>query len=199
MADVYVNGRDYNDSRGLEQPAPSSGVPSDGLHTVQPERGLEPGNPNLSGAAPQVEKKGMADKVKGLLGGVMKGHHDKTGSAVASSVGHTPESSLHGTGAGNEYTGHSLDPTAAPVGNNFRQQGSNDENKRTRSGSPGPWPHPTNPRSPMRHTNAHSGATLSDDRGNLQPGPQEDSVKKEGFLSKIMDKLHSPRSPKSKH
>lgn len=198
-ADVNVNGRDYNENRGLGQPAPSSAVPSDGKHTAQPERGLEPGNPNLTGGTPPAEKKGMADKVKGLLGGVRKGHHNKTGSAVGSGVGHTPESSPYGTAAGNEYTGHSLDPTAAPVGNNFRQEGRNDENKKTLSGSPGPWPHPTNPRAPMGHTNAHGGATLSDEHGNLHPGPQADSVKKEGFLSKIMDKLHTPRSPKSQH
>lgn len=191
---------DYNEDRGVGQPAPWSAEPSDGLHTAQPERGLEPGNPNLTGATPTAEKKGMADKVKGLLGSVMKGHQSKTESAVGSGVGHTPESSPHGTAASNEYTGHSaLDPTAAPAGNNFRQEGRRSENKKTSSGSPGPWPHPTNPRSPMGHTNTHGGATLTDEHGNLQQGPQADSVKKEGFMSKIMDKLHSPRSPKSQH
>ena len=189
-ADVNVNGRDYNDGRGLGQPAPSSAVPADGLHTAQPERELKTGNPNLVGSAAPAEKKGIADKVKGLLGGVMKGHQNTTGSAVGSGVGNTPESSPYGTAAGNEFTGHSLDPTAAPVGNNFRQ----DENKKT---TLGPWPHPTNPRYPMGHTNADGGATLTDEHGNLHPGPQQDSVKKEGFFSKIMDKLHSPRSPKS--
>jgi hypothetical protein len=188
MATADARGRDYNENRELDEPTLTSAVPSEGTHTTQPERGLEPGNPNLVGAKPAAEKQGVADKVKGLLGGVMKGHHNKTGSPVGSGVGHTPESA-------SEYTGHSLDPTAAPVGNNFSQEG----DKKTISGSPGPWPHPTNPRAPTGHTDAHGGATLSDEHGNLHPGPKADSVKKEGFLSKIMDKLHSPRSPKSQH
>lgn len=189
---VDFNGRDSNEDRGLGQPAPSSAVPTSGDHTEQPERELKPGDPNLIGAAPRAEPKklGMVDKVKGLFEGVKKGQHHKTGSGVGSGVGHTPESSPYGTAADNhEFTGHSLDPTAAPVGNNFRQQG---------AGSPGPWPHPTDPRSsPMGHTNAQGGATLTDEHGNLHPGPKDDGVKREGFLSKIMDKLHSPRSPKN--
>lgn len=178
MADADVN---FN--------GPTSAVPAAGAHTEQPERELRPENPNLVGAAPPAARKGMMDKVKGLFEGVKKGHNQKTGSAVGSGVGHAPHSSPYGTAADNqEYTGHSLDPTAAPVGNNFRKQD---------GGSPGPWPHPTNPRSHMGHTNAQGGATLTDEHGNLHPGPQDDGVKKEGFLSKIMDKLHSPRSPKN--
>lgn len=184
--------------RGLDQPTATSAVPSDGAHTTQPERGLEPGDSNLIGAKPAAEKQGIADKVKGLLGGVMKGRHDRagsgSGSGVGSGVGHSSESTPHGTAAhANEYTGHTLDPTAVPAGSNF------DQKKGSSGSSPGPWPHPTNPRAHTGHTNAHGGATLSDEHGNLHPGPESDSVKKEGFISKIMDKLHSPRSPKTQH
>lgn len=191
MATTDVHGREVNENRGLDEPTVTSAAPSGGTHTTQPERGLEPGSPSLAGAKPAAEKQGMADKVKGFLGGIMKGHHNKTGSPA----GHAPESTPHGAAATNEYTGHSLDPTAAPVGDNFKQEG----DKKTRSGSPGPWPHPTDPRVRTGHTEAHGEATLSDEHGNQHPGPQADSVKKEGFLSKIMDKLHSPRSPKSQH
>lgn len=189
-ADVDFKGRESNEDRGLGQPSPTSAVPAEGAFTEQPERDLKPGNPSLVGAAPPAAKKGMVDRVKGLFEGVKKGHHgQQTTSAVGSGVGHTPDSSPYGTAAHNpEFTGHSLDPTAAPAGNNFKPQGAR---------SPGPWPHPTNPRSPAGHTNSQGGAVLADEHGNVHPGPREDSAKKEGFLSKIKEKLHSPRSPKS--
>lgn len=50
-------------------------------------------------------------------------------------------------------------------------------------------PQPTNP---TGVTNAQGGAILGD-HGNLHEGPRDDTVKKEGFVSKIMDKLHSPK------
>jgi hypothetical protein len=182
MADTDVA---FNEDRGLGQPGASSAVPAAGAHTEQPERELKPGNSNLTGGAPAGPKKGLVDKVKDLFDGVKKGRHNNTGSAVGSGVGYSPDSSPYGTAADNQgFSGRALDPTAAPAGNNFRQQG---------AGSPGPWPHPTNP----RHSHGQGGATLTGEHSNLYPGPQDDGVKKEGFLSKIKDKLHSPRSPRS--
>lgn len=180
MADATAafDERTSTEDRGVAVPAASA-------HTEQPERLLEPGNPNLAGAGqPSAAKKpGMMDKVKGLFEDAKKGYNQKTGSGA----GHSPDPSPYGTAADTqEYGGHSLDPTAAPVGDNFKQQGAK---------SPGPWPHPTDPR--VGHTNAQGGATLADEHGNLHPGPQDDGVKKEGFMAKIMDKLHSPRSPKT--
>lgn len=52
------------------------------------------------------------------------------------------------------------------------------------------YPQPTNP---TGVTNAQGGAVLGDHHGNAHQGPRDDTVKKEGFVSKIMDKLHSPK------
>lgn len=190
--DVDVQGKGLNEGRGVDQPTASSAVPTDDSFTAQPEKQLNPGDPNLVGAAPPAEKKSMVDKVKDLFGGVKKDHHHSPHSSAGSGVGATPESSPYGTTSGDGFTGHSLDPTGPPVGNDF---GKDEGHKKASSGAPGPWPHPTNPRG---ETNAHGGATLTDNQGHLNPGPQEDSVKKEGFLSKIMDKLHNLKSPKNK-
>lgn len=46
---------------------------------------------------------------------------------------------------------------------------------------------------PTGVTNAQGGAVLGDHRGNVYEGPRDDNEKKEGFMSKIMDKLHSPK------
>jgi len=51
-------------------------------------------------------------------------------------------------------------------------------------------PQPTNP---TGVTNEQGGAALGDPHGNVHEGPRDDNVKKEGFMSKIMDKLHSPK------
>lgn len=186
MADTTAafDERTSTEDRGVAVPAASS-------HTEHPERLLEPGNPNLAGAGQPATARtpGMMDKVKGLFEDAKKGYNQKTGSGA----GHSPDPSPYGTAADTQgYGGHSLDPTAAPVGDNFKQQPAV---KSPRAKSPGPWPHPTDPR--VGHTNAQGGATLADEHGNLHPGPRDDGVKKEGFMSKIMDKLHTPRSPKT--
>jgi hypothetical protein len=46
---------------------------------------------------------------------------------------------------------------------------------------------------PTGVTNAQGGAVLGDNQGNVHEGPRDDIEKKEGFVSKIMDKLHSPK------
>jgi hypothetical protein len=48
-------------------------------------------------------------------------------------------------------------------------------------------PQPTNP---TGVTNAAGGAVLGDHHGNIHEGPRDDGVKKEGVVSKLMDKLH---------
>lgn len=58
--------------------------------------------------------------------------------------------------------------------------------RRSSDQSPSAWPRPTNP---MAGTNTNGGAPLTD---HVQEGPRDDSVKKEGFLAKIKEKLHSP-------
>lgn len=58
------------------------------------------------------------------------------------------------------------------------------------SGDPQPQPQPMNP---TGATNAEGGAVLQDHHGKVHEGPRDDTVKKEGFVSKIMDKLHSPK------
>lgn len=50
------------------------------------------------------------------------------------------------------------------------------------------------PTNPTGMTNAQGGAVLGDHHGNVHQGPRDDTVKKEGFVSKIMDKLHSPKN-----
>lgn len=72
---------------GIGQPSSTSAAPTTDVHTAQPERDLEPGNPNLTGAAPPAEKRGIADKVKGMLGSG-GGHHHKQNSDA--SVGGLP-------------------------------------------------------------------------------------------------------------
>jgi hypothetical protein len=173
--------QDYEEERGVGQPADKSALPTGDSYTSQPERNLQPGDPNLVGGAPPAEKKGMAEKVKGLFGGMKKGHHEDTHSAVGSGVGHTPESSPYGTGSGDEYTGRSLDPTGAPGRDGeFRDEDASDEGV----------PHPTNPQGV---TNEQGGAALTDEHGNLKPGPHQNAVKREGVLSKIKDKLHGSK------
>jgi hypothetical protein len=49
------------------------------------------------------------------------------------------------------------------------------------------------PTNPTGVTNAQGGAVLGDHQGNVYEGPRDDIEKKEGFVSKIMDKLHSPK------
>ena len=169
-----MDGQGYEEEgeRGIGQPADRSALPTGDSYTSQPERGLQPGDPNLSGGDPPAEKKGMAEKVKGLFGGMKKGHHDDTDSAVGSGVGHTPESSPYGTGAGDDYTAQSLDPTRAP-GGEFSNQNASDEGV----------PHSTNEQ--------QGGAALTDEHGNLKS--HQDAVKREGIISKIKDKVHGSK------
>ena len=49
------------------------------------------------------------------------------------------------------------------------------------------------PTNPTGVTNAQGGAVLADHQGIVHEGPRDDTEKKEGFMSKIMDKLHSPK------
>lgn len=46
------------------------------------------------------------------------------------------------------------------------------------------------PTNPTGVTNAAGGAVLGDHHGNIHEGPRDDGVKKEGVVSKLMDKLH---------
>jgi hypothetical protein len=46
---------------------------------------------------------------------------------------------------------------------------------------------------PAGVTNPHGGAVLGDHQGNIYEGPRDDNEKKEGFVSNVMDKLHSPK------
>jgi hypothetical protein len=46
------------------------------------------------------------------------------------------------------------------------------------------------PTNPTGVTNAAGGAVLGDHHGNIHEGPRDDDVKKEGVVSKLMDKLH---------
>lgn len=61
--------------------------------------------------------------------------------------------------------------------------------RRSSDQSPSAWPRPTNP---TAVTNTNGGATLTDHQGHVQEGPRDDSVKKEGFLAKIKEKLQGP-------
>lgn len=72
---------------GIGQPSSASAAPTGDAHTAQPERDLEPGNPNLTGAAPAPAKRGIADKVKGMLGSAGGHHHKQNNDA---SVGGLP-------------------------------------------------------------------------------------------------------------
>ena len=176
-----MDGQDYEED-GRLGPAEKIALPSEDTHTSQPERNLQPGDPNLVGGAPPAEKKGMADKVKGLFGGMKKGHHEAdTDSAVGSGVGHTPDASPYGTPDGDDYNGRSLDPTGAPAGaSEFRSEDATDDGV----------PHPTDPEGV---TNDQGGAALTDEKGNLKPGPHQKAVKREGIVSKIKDKLHGSK------
>jgi hypothetical protein len=185
-------------------------------------------NPNMASPAAAHEKKGMAEKVKGLLGGL--GHKQSpeasphqqsggggvygdatptTGNAESTKVGCLDKiKSKAGIGHGEQQhhnQGAVTDPSASPDFNGGT-------NINSSAAVHGGWPHPTNPRdqsasppnpnqamadpqptNPTGVTNAQGGAVLDDQHGNVQEGPRDDHVKKEGIVSKIMDKLHSPK------
>jgi len=248
---------------GIGQPSSASATPTGDAHTAQPERDLEPGNPNLTGAAPPAEKRGIADKVKGMLGsagghhhkqnndasvgglprpqapvfgddnnnnnntggsrsdtkvgcldrikGKVQGHHRNSaqgtsgGPAIFSRSSSSSSSSSSNSGSGVPLTSFHLDPTGPPpleedlnsrenaqsteMNGGGRHHRTNIGGRRSSDQSPSAWPRPTNP---MAGTNTNGGATLNDHQGHVQEGPRDDSVKKEGFLAKIKEKLHSP-------
>jgi hypothetical protein len=249
-----------NDVRPLQTSAEPTGV----AHTRQPEKDLQPGDPNLTGAAPVSEKKGIADKVKGLLGGHKQqqqhgnvtdhtqqhqpgvygdatpgtgttdtkvgcldkikgmaagagGHGHTQGNTPVHTQEHTPgsttESPYSSQGAAPTGVGHNLDPTGPAPGQAGHQAFEHGRTERSPYDSVGAgpgsspdfnggtnvnssaavhggWPQPTNP---VGLTNSQGGAVLGDRHGNVHEGPRDDTVKKEGFISKIMDKLHSPK------
>lgn len=177
-------------------------------------------NPNMATPAPH-EKKGMAEKVKGLLGG--HGHkttdaaHQNgvygdatpaTGNAQSTRVGCLDKiKSRAGIGHAEQHhhQGDVTDPSASPDFNGGT-------NINSSAAVHGGWPHPTNPHqsvssppnpnqamadpqptNPTGVTNTEGGAVLGDEHGNVHQGPRDDHVKKEGLVSKIMDKLHSPK------
>lgn len=124
----------------------------------------------------------MAEKVKGLFGGMKKGHHEEIpDSTVGSGVGHTPESSPYGTNVTDaEYKGQqSLDPTGPDTagGAGFRNDDIARDERPEFAGT----------------TNDQGGAALTDENGNLKPGPHQDAVKREGIFSKIKDKMHGSK------
>lgn len=249
-----------NDVRPLQTSAEPTGV----AHTRQPEKDLQPGDPNLMGAAPVSEKKGIADKVKGLLGGHKQqqqhgnvtdhtqqhqpgvygdatpgtgstetkvgcldkikglaagagGHGHTQGNSPVHTQEHTPgsttESPYSSQGVAPTGVGHNLDPTGPAPGQAGPQAFEHGRTERSPYDSVGAgpgtspdfnggtnvnssaavhggWPQPTNP---VGSTNSQGGAVLGDRHGNVHEGPRDDTVKKEGFMSKIMDKLHSPK------
>jgi hypothetical protein len=201
----------------------------------------------MAGASP--EKKGIADKVKGLLGGhghkTDAAHHQPsvygdatpaTGTAESTrvgcldklkaktGVGHglAPEQTRAHGGVlpGHHNAGGYTDPSASPDFNGGT-------NVNSSAAVHGGWPHPINPNqtagmgalsephhnhathnhptglpnpfagpqptNPTGVTNSEGGAVLGDQHGNVYEGPRDDNEKKEGFVSKIMDKLHSPK------
>lgn len=136
---------------------------------------------------------------------------DGTGAGVGKMSGMNPE----GVG-GNDYItggggapGYEARTETAPYGRGpqstntqnygVRNTGFNSGSNVNESGAVhGGWPHPTDPRTvPGGVTNDQGGAVLTDAHGNLAEGPRDDNVKKEGFMGKIMDKLHSPKSTPS--
>jgi len=172
--DVENFGQDYNADRGIGQPSPLSAEPTITGRVAKPERELETGHPSLTGAAPEEEKKGMGEKVKGLVGGMKKHHGQEPG------FGHHRDGSPYGTGAedvakhpynkDSSYgTGASLDPTGPPAGSAFGEEdvGSAD------------------PDSSDEKPNQKYGA-VTDEQGNIP----KDLAKKDNFVHKIMDKLH---------
>lgn len=99
----------------MEQQHEGFGHPAtdaEGATTAQPERELQPGNPILMGAAPAEEKKGIAGRVKGIVGrhgrkkhGAQNQEHDavaeggilqKIKAKASSKVGHGQDGSKHG-------------------------------------------------------------------------------------------------------
>lgn len=82
----------------------SPAINADGATTTQPERDLQPGDPNLLGAAPAEEKKGIKGRVKGLIGrhGRRKdaltppGKAAKMREKVERKVGHEKDQEKHG-------------------------------------------------------------------------------------------------------
>ena len=188
VAGAAMDREDNEEETGIGQPANTSALPTRDNRTSQPERDLQPGDPNLVGGAPAEKKKGMAEKVKGLFHG-MKGHQEPDeDSAVGSGVGRTPESSPYGTGATDpDHTGHSIDPTGAPAGAAFGNRGAPPD------AHPDASDENTASTTPQGVTNDQGGAALTDEHGNLKPGPAQDDVKHEGILSKIKDKLHGSK------
>lgn len=129
-----LDGQGYDDEERVR--AVSFAAPTADSFTSQPERDLQPGDPNLTGGAPPDEKKTMAEKVKGLF---KKGHHD-------------------------DDDGDADSTDASPSAPHLQ-------------GVPG----------------EQAGAALTDEHGNLKPGPHTDSVKRETIITKIKDKLHGSK------
>jgi hypothetical protein len=219
----------------------------DYVTTTQPAHNHYPGDPNMVGAAPRDEKKGIADKVKGLLGG--HGHKTSdahanhqpgvygdatasTGTAQSTQVGCLDKLKAktgvgHGlapeqTRANRAATGHAMDPVGTGYGHAdapYSPDHNGGMNINSSAAVHGGWPYPTNPNqvgsgsgglptnlnqvesgyggphptNPTGVTNPEGGAVIKDHHGNVHEGPRDDSEKKEGFVSKIMDKLHPPR------
>ncbi|KAG0590551.1 hypothetical protein M758_1G098000 [Ceratodon purpureus] len=102
---------------------------------------------------------------------------------------HNRETHNHPTGLPNPMSEphHNRETHNHPTGlpNPFSQPNSNAAGTQGYGGA-----QPTNP---TGMTNAQGGAVLGDHQGNAYEGPRDDIEKKEGFVSKIMDKLHSPK------